>query len=120
MSQKFVTVCRYGYHCVCLCYRKDAFTGAEYIQEGLQIEQASVLYNLCEWMLTEEGREGGREGGRKGGRKGREQGKKEGKEEGREGGGRKEGREERTEEGREGRRERRGLEPCTKYPEFRE
>ena len=79
MSQKFVTVCRYGYHCVCLCYRKDAFTGTEYIQEGLQIEQASVLYNLCEWMLREEGRERGRKGGR-------EEGKEEGREGGREGG----------------------------------
>ena len=29
-------------------YRKDIFTNAEYIQEGLQIEQASVLFNICE------------------------------------------------------------------------
>ena len=56
--------CCYGYHVCCLCYRKDAFTGAEYIQEGLQIEQASVLYNLCEWMSLHGG-ERGREGGRK-------------------------------------------------------
>ena len=27
--------------------RKDAYNGAEYIQEGLQIEQASVLYNIA-------------------------------------------------------------------------
>lgn len=29
-------------------HRKDIFSNAEYIQEGLQIEQASVLYNICE------------------------------------------------------------------------
>ena len=57
---------------MCLCYRKDAFTGTEYIQEGLQIEQASVLYNLCESTslhggYREEGRKGGMKGGRKGG-----------------------------------------------------
>lgn len=92
-------ICHYHYHCVCLCYRKDAFTGAEYIQEGLQIEQASVLYNLCESTslhvgYREEGRkEGGREGKRSEGR--REEGGREGKRrEGREGkreGGRREG-----------------------------
>ena len=27
--------------------RKDVYTNTEYIQEGLQIEQASVLYNIC-------------------------------------------------------------------------
>ena len=63
------------YYCVCLCYRKDAFTGTEYIQEGLQIEQASVLYNLCESTslhggYREEGRDEGREEGRDGGMKG--------------------------------------------------
>ncbi len=29
-------------------YRKDAHTDAQYVQEGLQIEQASILYNICE------------------------------------------------------------------------
>lgn len=37
--------------CFPLSHRKDAFSGAEYIQEGLQIEQASILYNLGEWTL---------------------------------------------------------------------
>ena len=83
-------ICHYHYCCVCLCYRKDAFTGAEYIQEGLQIEQASVLYNLCESTSLHVGyREEGRDKRRKGRRKeGREEGKKEG---GREGGRRERG-----------------------------
>ena len=37
--------------CVCVYVhvpnRKDAYSGAEYIQEGFQIEQASVLYNIA-------------------------------------------------------------------------
>ena len=33
--------------CVCVCIRKDAFNGTEYLQEGLQIEQASMLYNIA-------------------------------------------------------------------------
>ena len=33
-------------------YRKDVYTNAEYIQEGLQIEQASVLYNICKCSLS--------------------------------------------------------------------
>ena len=27
------------------------YTGAEYVQEGLQMEQAAVLYNICEWTV---------------------------------------------------------------------
>ena len=97
-------ICHYHYRCVCLCYRKDAFTGAEYIQEGLQIEQASVLYNLCESTSLhvgygEEGRKGGIKEGREGGRKG------EMEEGGRKG-------------GKEGGREKRGLEPRTNYQLF--
>ena len=91
MSQTFLflqdKICHYHYRFVCLCYRKDAFTGAEYIQEGLQIEQASVLYNLCESTSLHVGyREEGRKGGIK---EGREGGRKEGRNRGR----RKEGRE---------------------------
>jgi len=28
------------------------YTGAEYVQEGLQMEQAAVLYNICEWRMN--------------------------------------------------------------------
>ena len=34
-------------------FRKDVYTNAEYIQEGLQIEQASVLYNICKCYSDE-------------------------------------------------------------------
>ena len=84
---------------MCLCYRKDAFTGTEYIQEGLQIEQASVLYNLCESTSLHGGyREEGRKGGMKEGKEGRREGGKGGRE-----------------GGREGRREKKELEPHANY-----
>ena len=71
---------------MCLCYRKDAFTGTEYIQEGLQIEQASVLYNLCESTSLHGGyRQEGRDEGRKGGKEGREGGTEEERKGGRRG-----------------------------------
>ncbi len=35
-----------------LSCRKDAFTDAQYGQEGLQIEQASILYNIGEQQLN--------------------------------------------------------------------